>query len=453
MCWRFFKNALNFSGGVILILRQTSRILVIVAVTFGCAPYAQAAGFYLQEQSTTHQGMSFAGAAADPVDASTIYFNPAGMTSLKNADSQVGVNMIAPYLRMTDRGTSVTTGGTSESITATSGDGGNPYHPSPVPNAYLAIPVDESHRAWVGLGVTFPFGLASEYEDDFYGRYDSTKSVLKVVDMAPSFGYAAYDWLSIGGGLNIQHADGQLANAYPNPAAAAGTPDPSTDGYQDLSGQDVSFGYNIGLMARPRNDTRIGLHYRSAINHDLRGRVITKLPAALGATTLRFDGTAKLKLPDIATLAAAYDVNDRLTVQGHVIWFGWSNFNDLPVDVVGATDSAIVQNYRDTIDLALGAKYRMNDDWQIKAGYQFDQTPTQDNYRNTRMPDGDRHWFSAGATYHLNDRIDLDVAGTYIKVMPGDIDLTRSFATGSVQIHGTTEADIGILSAGLRYKF
>lgn len=418
---------------------------------------AQAAGFYIQEQSSYHLGMAFAGAAADPVDASTIYYNPAGMSHLDRSQVQVGTHLLIPSAKIKDTGSSATTiAGFNGTLNGA--DGSNPYDPEAVPNVYAAYPVSEDNAWWVGFGLTAPFGLSNEYNDDFFGRYDSTQSSLKVIDFAPTVSWKMNDQWSFGAGFNVQYADAHLENALPNTLAGAASagPTPSTDGYQDLSGDNVAVSYNIGALWTPNDDWRIGAHYRHGVAHDLEGRVVTVLPAALGGTKSTVTGSAELDLPAIATLAGAYEVNDKLTVQGHLIWFGWSSFDDIPVSTA-IGDSSTAQNYNDTYAVAIGLKYQLDDQWVLKAGYQFDETPTEDGFRSTRTPDGDRNWYALGVTYKLNESMSFDLSGTYIDVDEEEIDLTRDFTLGattaSVDINGETEGDVGIVTLGMSYKF
>tara|TARA_R110002124_G_scaffold149220_1_gene314966 strand:+ start:101647 stop:102966 length:1320 start_codon:yes stop_codon:yes gene_type:complete len=414
---------------------------------------AKAAGFYIQEQSSYHLGMAFAGVAADPVDASTAYYNPAGIASLDRAQMQMGSHLLIPSSKLKNTGSSATTaGGFAGALTGE--DSGNPYDPALVPNMFAAYPVSDNHDIWLGFSITAPFGLANKYDDDFFGRYDSTESSLKVLDFSPSLSWKINDKFSIGGGINVQYADAQLVNALPTPAAAG--PDPSSDGSQDLSGTDTSMGYNVGVLWTPQEDLRFGLHYRHGIDHELNGRVVIN-PVGGGAQ-IRVPGMAELDLPAIASLAAGYDVNEKLTIQGHVMWYGWSVFDDIPVLLSTGTFSSTEQNYKNTYAAAIGFKYKLDDQWELKAGYQFDQSPTTDGYRSTRTPDGDRNWYSLGATYKLNDRVSLDFSGTYIDIKSEKIDLTRSFnygggQTASVDINGETEGDVGIIAVGMSYKF
>ncbi len=391
---------------------------------------AQAAGFYIQEQSVKGLGTAFAGSTTSIDDASTIYFNPAGMTKLDGAQANIGVHLLLPDADLEDNGS--TFGGNNP---------GNPYDPSPVPNLFAATPVDfQGRKIWFGVGVTAPFGLASEYDETDFVAFDSTDTELLTINVAPSIAYAVNDQFSIGGGVDIQYADAELKN-FVN-LGAGGT------GISTLEGDDVTVGYNLGVQYRPRVDTELALHYRSAISHELEGSV------SLEGTLADFDvgGSADLDLPDIATFGIAHDINDRLRVMGQATWFGWSNFESIAaVRDDGTPVTPVEQDYQNTFAFAIGAEYDLSDQWTIRGGYQFDETPTTDEFRTSRTPDGDRNWFSAGATYNYNQKLSFDLAATYIDVDDGIIDVSRN--GGTAQVTGTTEGSVGILAVGLNYKF
>ncbi len=391
---------------------------------------ANAAGFYIQEQSVKGLGTAFAGSTTSIDDASTIYFNPAGMTKLDGAQINAGVHLLLPDADLEDNGS--TFGGDNP---------GNPYDPSPVPNLFAATPVDfQGREIWLGVGVTAPFGLASEYDETDFVAFDSTETELTTINVAPSIAYAVNDMFSIGGGIDVQYADAELKN-FVNLG-------PGGTGISTLEGDDITVGYNLGLQLRPRTDTEIGLHYRSGISHTLDGSI------SLEGTLADFDigGSADLDLPDIATFGIAHDINDRLRVMGQATWFGWSNFETIrAVNDAGAEVSNVEQDYQDTYAIAIGAEYDLSDQWTVRGGYQFDETPTTDEFRTSRTPDGDRNWFSAGATYNYSDKLSFDAAATYIDVDDGVIDVSRN--GGTAQVTGTTEGSVGILAVGLNYRF
>lgn len=419
-----------------------SKLLLTAAISASALLFtisgAQAAGFYIQEQSVKGLGTAFAGSATSIDDASTIFFNPAGMTKLDGMQGHLGVHVLLPDADLTDNGSNNTIG------RPVGANPGNPYDPSPVPNAYLAAPITLANNIfWAGIGVSAPFGLASEYDDTDFVRFDSTETDLKTINVSPSLAYAINDKLSIGGGVDVQYADAELKSVF-----FAGT-----EGESTLEGDDISVGYNLGLQYRPIPSTEIGVHYRSAISHTLEGNV-----SLVGSTGADFDvgGSADLDLPDIATFGVAHDVNDRLRVMGQATWFGWNNFQEIQaVRDDNVAVAPVVQNYQTTWAFAVGAEYDVNDQWTVRGGYQFDQTPTTDEFRTSRTPDGDRNWFSGGATYNMNQNLSFDLAATYIDVADGDINVGRNDlgAGNTVNVIGNTEGSVGIIAAGLNYKF
>lgn len=391
---------------------------------------ANAAGFYIQEQSVSGLGSAFSGSTTSINDASTIYFNPAGMTKLDGAQVNAGVHLLLPDADLNDNGS--TFGGD---------DPGNPFELSPIPNLFAAAPVDfQGREIWLGIGVTAPFGLASEYDETDFVAFDSTETELVTINVAPSIAYAVNDMFSIGGGVDVQYADAELKNAV-----NLGSPGIST-----LEGDDISYGYNLGLQFRPRTDTEFGLHYRSAISHELEGSV------NLVGTPFDFDvgGSADLDLPDIATFGIAHDINDRLRIMGQATWFGWSNFEEIAaIRDDGTAVAPVEQDYQNTYAIAIGAEYDFSEQWTIRGGYQFDETPTTDEFRTSRTPDGDRNWFSAGASYNYSEKLSFDMAATYIDVDEGTINVTRNAPLNNAQVTGTTDGSVGILAVGLNYKF
>ncbi len=411
-----------------------SCISVLPILTFAATP-AMAAGFYLQEQSVSGLGSAFAGQGAQPRDASVIFFNPAAMTYLEGGNAHLGVHLLVPDSQMTNRGS--TRGG----VAVTGGDGGNPYEPTPVPNAYITKQV--TNQFWIGLGVSAPFGLANEYDDGWFGRYDSTETELTTIDISPSFAFKINDRLSIGGSVIVEHVTADLKNNV-----FAGT-----EGTQSLDGDDVSAGFKVGVIAEPWTGTRLGLDYRSEMDHELEGRLRI---ANTGSALVNADivGNASLVLPDMASFSVAHDLNERLTLLATATWFGWNDFERIEIrNVLGAAVGSIEQNYQSTWAFAAGFDYKLNDAWTLRAGYQFDQTPTTDEYRTSRTPDGDRHWFSAGGTYTLNDRWSFDFAGTYIDIADESVNVTRNIPAVPAQVRADTEGHVGIVALGVNYSF
>lgn len=419
---------------------------------------AKAAGFFVQEQSVTGVGRANAGVAAMASDPSTIFYNPAGMTDLAGPVVAAAGHLIMPRARLENRG-STASGPLTGGAVAYAGTNDDPFSPTPVGNVYAAAPVFGG-RGWLGLGVTAPFGLVTEYDETFFGRYDSLKSKLLTIDVAPTAAVAVTKWLSVGFGLDVQWAHAELVNAIPDPLTAGG-PTPQTDGRLDLRGDNWGVGYNVGLLVKPLPTTRIGLHYRSAMTHDLEGTAtVSGLSGPLAALNNQSGGTAKLKLPDILSLGVSHDITPRLTMLGQVWLYGWNRFDEVRVDLDGGPDDIVMtQNYRNTLATAVGAEYRLNESWTLRGGFQYDQTPTVAEYQSTRVPDGDRYWLAVGSGYRLSDQISLDVAYAHVFIDEHDIDRTDTFYSGTpfpvvTRIRGSTEGgSADILSLQMRVRF
>ncbi|AHK78042.1 aromatic hydrocarbon degradation protein [Ectothiorhodospira haloalkaliphila] len=425
----------------------------------------KAAGFYIQEQSVSGLGRAFAGEAAVAQDSSTIFFNPAGMVFLPGPEFQAAVHLLMPKADARESGSTASGVGafnpdTGEQILpgyvdqpVSGGSGGNPYDPTPVPNFFYARPLNE--QTWFGLGITAPFGLANHYDDDFWARYDSTETDLKVINIQPSLAYRVNERFSIGGGIDIQYADATLKNAIPSPAFG---PSLETDGEQQLDADSWDVGFNLGAMWQVTEATRLGLHYRQGVKHTLDGKAKIARPITGEQETL--DGKADLHLPDMVALGARHQLNDRWTLMAQYKWFQWSNFDEIRVRFNdGREDNVVEQNYKDSWALSVGAEYQLDDRWTLRGGLQYDRTPTQDGYRTTRTPDGDRTWYSFGASYEQGPNWGFDVAYTYIDISKESLELEREFKNeagvtfATVDLTGTTEGHVHILAAAVRYRF
>lgn len=430
-----------------LSFRKILLLATIATTALSVSQAAHAAGFYIQEQSVQGLGSAFSGSVSNLNDPSTIFFNPAGMTQLQGTQAQAGVNLLIPNADVDDTGTTAPVG-----IPAgVGGPSGNPYDPTPVPNGFISHQL--SDRIWAGIGITAPFGLGSDYGETWFGRFDSTKTELKVIDIQPTVAFKVNDWVSVGAGVNFQHSDADLRNHVNLAALALG------EGTNKLTGDDWGYGYSFGVQLRPTETTTIGLNYKSEVHHELDGKIQVNTLAGAPVALLTSGGKAKLVTPDHATLGISQKLNDRWTVQGQATWFGWNNFDHISAfRDSGVLASRVEQNYQTTWAFALGVEYVASEAWTLRGGLQFDETPTTDEYRTTRTPDGDRTWVSLGATYNFSPKWDLDMAATYIDVDNGSINVMRAPANpltgaGAGNLRASTEGDVGILSLGVTYKF
>jgi long-chain fatty acid transport protein len=349
---------------------------------------AIASGFALIEQSGSGLGNAFAGGAASAEDASTIFYNPAGMSRLSGRQLVVAGNEIRPSAKFTG------TGGVGGN---TGGDAGSW---ALVPNAYFAMEVNPKTR--IGLGINAPFGLQTEYAPNWMGRAQAIKSKLETVNLNPSVAYQLNDALSVGAGVNYQRIRGELTSF----AGAAGT--------GSVTGSDAAWGYNLGMLYNVTSNARIGVAYRSSISYNLSGGVtFSALPV------LNSPATLAIKMPDSLSFSGFHQLSDHWDFMADATWTGWSVFQQLNVMKAGGVPLGLAtpENWKDTWRVSTGANYHYNETWTARAGVAFDQSPVADQFRTVRIPDGDRTWLSVGGQYKPNkqDALDFGYAHLFVK--------------------------------------
>lgn len=428
------------------------KTLIAVGLVSFLAGPALAGGFYLPEQSPASVGRAFSGEAAIANDASTIAFNPAGMTKLGKLTFTNGAHAIFIDNGQSDRGTTRTLTATGDTTATGGGDGGNPFaRVVPLPAAYGAMRVGDS-PLWLGMGVTAPFGLKVVYEPDWFGRYDSITSDLKTFNVQPSAAYALSDRFSIGVGANIQYIEAKLTNALPNPGA------PASDGLLSVKGDDVSFGWNAGVLA-DLGDVRLGAHYRSRIEHRLSGTLtVSGLQGGLAAGNGRQRMHAPVNLPDIAMASIVLGARGPSRLMASASWYNWSVFKEIRIVPAAGAARVSPQNYKDTWSASIGAEHDLRPGLTLRGGLMRDGGPTQDGFRTTRVAGGDRSWMTAGASIALTGHMTMDLAYAHVFVKDALVNRTDTFfADTSAETVTTTRSrdrtDIDMLALAVTARF
>src|SRR5216117_4510756 len=201
-------------------IRKTALSLAVAGAFAGGVSQAHASAFALIEQSASGLGNSYAGAAAAAEDASTFYYNPAGMSLLPGGmQVSAGLALINLSAKFSDSGSTPGAGGRP-----LGNDGGNAGDLSAVPNVYFAMDVAPDWK--VGVGVSVPFGLKTEYDPAWMGRFQAIKSDISTLNINPSVSYKLDQMVSLGFGVNYQSIDAELTRAFNNltiPGAGEGT--------------------------------------------------------------------------------------------------------------------------------------------------------------------------------------------------------------------------------------
>jgi long-chain fatty acid transport protein len=461
-----------------------------VAAAVGAAVLGWSAGqaygsaFALQEQSGSGLGNAFAGGAAAAEDASTIFTNPAGMSRLTGIQAVGAGSVICPSSKFSDSGSQ------PAMFQPLGGNGGDAGDCAFLPALYLAVPIN---RQWaVGLGVNAPFGLKTEYDSDWIGRFQAVKSKVETINVNPSVSFKATDMVSIGAGVDYQHikatltqhanyalafaggvqqgvAAGQIpaAAVVPLLAAAAGL-----ESNADISGNDGAWCWNIGALIDLDKQTRVGVQYRSKIKYHVTGTANISNPAfptlpptlapiaaaitnALNTTLLASgDITLDIEMPDSANVSIFRQIDPKWDVMADLQYTGWSSVQNLTVvRTTGTVLTSVPENFRDTWRVSVGANYHYTDQWMFRGGLAFDQSPVRDAQRTPRLPDEDRTWVSLGAQYKFSPQLLLDLGYTYIFIKNPSINQNEGSTAANGLINGNYKNNVNIVAAQVTYTF
>jgi long-chain fatty acid transport protein len=417
-----------------------------------------AGGLYLPHKGASGLALSNAGNAARANDASTVFSNPAGMTQLGNT-LQFGAALLSVPITIDDAGSRVSTPGTLSRMVPIAGtDSGDPTGVNLVPNVYLVHRL-RSSDTWLGLAVTNPFGLKINYPTDWFGRYDSIDNELLTLDIAPSFAYKINDQWSVGGGLDLQYSEATLSYALPNPFTPHG-PTPGTDALSALEGDDWSAGFNLGGTWQTTETTRLGVHYRSQMQHALEGSLaVSGLAGPLAAFNGVTNARTGLNLPEIVSFSLARNLSPSLTLYLDAQWFAWDSFDEIRIEPADGGENIVrPQHFSNSWVLASGVSYRLNDRWQFSTGLAYDETPTANNWRNSSIPDGNKYIAGVGLAYNLSDGVSFDFTSSYARLDRVNINIAHAAYVGSTLesntlTRGRTNNGGYAFSLSLRYDF
>lgn len=430
------------------------------------ASQAWGAGFQIQEQNITNLGTAYAGTAALAADASTAYYNPAAMTRIKDHQLVVAGALIAadvnynPIQTLNNRGTAIPSRGEEDGDKLAS-----------VPSMHYVAPVTDS--IYLGLSVTAPFGLATEYSENSTLRYAATRSELKTMDISPSIAYRLNDHFSFAVGADAMwakaHLDSQLS--FPNTVPLAST----SDGFQRNTAEDWGWGYHVAMLYEMSERTRFGINYRSHVNFSTQGESEQMNPinanpllAAVSGARTTYPASAAVTLPETLYISAYHAFNDKFAVMADVNWTNWSRFRtlrlrfDAPPSSGAFTGRAQVDTFEhwdDATRVAVGMEYTPCDKYKLRFGLAWDETPVPNEFRTARVPDSDRIWVGVGLGFALSKNMWVDLGYAHIFFEDADLDDRGPFRAQTTTLvsdaraNGKFSTNVNIAGAQFRWTF
>lgn len=422
-----------------------------LAVASAFASTAHAAGFQLTEQSALALGRAYAGIGVDGTDVSGIYYNPATMTLHPGTQVQLGAIGVGLNLDLRgDDGDYKENGRAKEEV---------------IPHGFITHQINDS--TWVGLSITVPYGLATDYDHNWKHSELGTDAKITVINFNPNVAWKATDTLSFGAGIAMQYADASFElNAKLGSAGNIHT---------EYSAHDITWGFNVGMMWAPLDNLRFGVSYRSETKHATDGTLKVDGNGTGGAFAGSYDASVTVSGPAWAMFNAAWDVNDYLSLYATFRWADWSSFKSIKTDcpdlerTVGVTTNRmspqdaktlvgvfnqlknIENNWEDTYLYSLGYDLRVNSFWTLRGGIAYETSAIGDSKKRTALiPDADRWWFAIGSSFHWTKDFQTDIGFAHLH---GVHERSLYSRTTGEEVAHYRKMDAYLLGVQMQYRF
>ncbi|MCO7065483.1 outer membrane protein transport protein [Vibrio paracholerae] len=417
-------------------MRLFKKSLLAVTVTLA-TQQAFAAGFQLNAQSATGLGRAFAGDAVIADNAAVMSRNPAAMALFDEMALSLGFETITTDIKVKNATYTSPTGQKNANYDDAGGT-------SVAPNIHLIVPVNEQF-AW-GVNAYSNFGTRTEFEKNYVASEYGGETEILSVNLGVSGSYRIDNQWSVGAGLDLIYGQGTLKRAFSDTFYTGPvTTNPTTGMLKALNGRSVvdiskadgfGIGFNVGTVYELDENNRFGLSYRYSPT----------------ITAKDGDKEVKLPLPDLAEFSGYHRIeNTAFAVHYSIQYIGWSAFDKLEFKNQSINEKPY--QWQDGWHYSIGGTYYLNRDWTLRAGYMYD-TSAQDKITSISVPDSDRQWLSAGFTYHIDDKSNIDLGLTYL--MGKDVKVNEQTknplnpSTNLSSISGTTHADAILF--GLQYS-
>ena len=367
-------------------------------------------GFFILEQGVEGFKTGYAGATTTSQGPEAVFFNPALLAQTPKTQLSLGAHYLNPHFKFKNHASTLY----GRPLNAEQKN--NFFKSAVLPNIYFSTPVNEDFA--IGLGIMVPFGIKSDYSQNWAGRYHAVKTELKTSTINPAFAYKANEWLSVGFGLFAQKAEAELSSMidFGGLGRKMGTKPQSSDGKVVVKGHDWGYGFNMGALVTPTEKLKIGANFRSSVAYKLKGHAefeLTPIGNMVKKLTGAFENSAirsGLTLPEVAFLGAAYRLTPEWEIMADVTYTHWKRLKELRVEFANKkqADDVLPMNWRNSFRYAAGVKHFLNDQWQIGFGGGIDKSPVTKKDLGPRAPDADRYFLHTGLSYKMTDFLHLD---------------------------------------------
>jgi len=367
-------------------------IFCLLTVVF--SGQAWAGGLYIQEFATPSLGTANAGAQAWADNASTSFFNSAGMTRLEGKELMVGGGLIYTDIKFDPAPDTPVPGG----------DGGQKGSLAPLINVFYVHSLSDDLK--FGVDLVSVSAAVLDYDDGWTGRRQCLSTEVFTMTLHPSLAYKLNDWLSVAGGVGLIYGELELEVAGLLP-----------DRKITIDGDDLAYTFNLSAMFELSDQTRLGVVYWSEADLNFEGDV-THQPSGLNAGV-----DTALPLPQWVKAGIYHEINDRFALLGSVGWEDWSELENVNISFA-STSAALPKNWKDTYHFAGGMHYRLSEPWLLQFGIAYDTSPVDAEDRTADMPIDRQIRYNIGTQYEKSERLTIGCAFEYADL--GDAEINNS---------------------------
>ncbi|MDG1892852.1 MAG: outer membrane protein transport protein [Verrucomicrobiota bacterium] len=383
---------------------KTHRICTLTAMTAASILISSAEGFRNPTSGASNLGRT-GGRIAHVDNASAITQNPANLADLKTAEAYVSLDPIFISVEHVNR-----SGATAKTENAW----------KLLPSAYASMPLKDGQYV-MGLGITSPFGLSNEWQNSG-GFADDTNpaalryatphfSELQTVLVNPTLAFKLREDISMGLGLDVIWS--QLTfkqHVFP-------------DGLFVAEGDGTGLGANIGFTWEFAEGKRLALAVRSPVSVEYDGSFDMSIPAA--GSDLHTSFSSEIDFPTQIHFGYGFDLTDRIRLEADLEYLAFSSFDTLPTQTgvaIPGLPTSSPQDWHDTYTLGFGGDMSLTENWLLRAGYQFFESPVPNATFSPTIPDSNQHALTIGVGYKA-EKYSIDAA--YGMVLYADRDIQQ----------------------------
>jgi len=392
-------------------MKRAISVMLILMLCAGGTVWAS--GLAIPEQGAAALGYA-ASMTARSEELSAMYYNPAGLMYITGKELYLGITPIMPYHRYMTHESSV------EANKQT-------FLP---PQGFAAMRMGQN--LVLGIGVFAPFGLGTDWDTDWAGRYTATYAEVATIHIQPTVAYQVNDRVSIGVGVAYVTSSATMekmidvgSGIYKKTGNPIYYHNPMYDSESSMDGSGSAVAFNVGIQAKASEVMTLGASFQSAYDIKYEGTATFTHSNALkaiptSATTTMYDdalalmpakqdGSASFNMPWVLNLGMKYDFTPQFDTSFDVNVVGWSVYKELEVDFDTDVpeDKVLPKNWDDSVVLRLASSYDMSDSWILRGGLLFDKNPVPDETFDAQLPDANRVGLSVGTGYSFGQfRID-----------------------------------------------